>query len=266
VAGFLRRGHGFKTVWQINNNTNPKRLMGLGVRLNHAMARWGADLLLPASRYIANNWLASGVRTHVIHNAAEPRFAEPNALDAPPIRCVIAGRLEESKGHHLAVEAVLAARREGLSITLDIFGGPLDDNPYAAGLKQRIAAENAESFVSFMGFRSDLRDLHQNYHLGLQCRIDPEPCSLWVCETLVDGLPLVASASGGTPELVDDGVTGLLFEPGNQSAITEKVIALCRNPARLAQWRRAAFERGAAHFRSSRMMSESVDCYRSLLR
>jgi glycosyltransferase involved in cell wall biosynthesis len=42
----------------------------------------------------------------------------------------------------------------------------------------------------------------------------------------VDGLPLIASASGGTPELVVDGETGLLFEPGNASDLAVKLTEL----------------------------------------
>jgi glycosyltransferase involved in cell wall biosynthesis len=263
TAGFLRR-HGYQTVWQINNTMNPQRLMGLGQRLNHRMAKWGADLLLPASDAVGGNWIGSGVPSITIRNAAVPKFSQPNELPGEPVRCVVAGRLEHSKGHHLAVEAVRNARQAGLNVHLDVFGGPLEKNLYAHELRGKIAAWGCQDAIRFMGFDPDLRDRHQHYHLGLQCRMSPEPCSLWVCETLVDGLPLVASATGGTPELVDDGVTGLLYRGGDVADLSEKLIRLVRDPDRLREMRVRAFERGKQQFTIDRFIRETVSAYKTL--
>jgi glycosyltransferase involved in cell wall biosynthesis len=263
IAGFLRR-RGYRSVWQINYTMNRKRLLGLGVKLNHRLVRWGADLLLPASDAIAANWIGCGVPSITIRNAAEPIFPAANELPASPVHCLVAGRLEHCKGHHLALEAVLAARQQGFDVRLDIFGGPLTNNSYADGLLKRIAAADCKEFVRLMGFQSDIRQRHQQYHLGFQCRIDAEPCSLWVCEALVDGLPLVASATGGTPELVANGETGLLFRTDDMADLTEKLLALVRDPARLGRMRYAAFERGQRHFRLDRFARETLAAYATL--
>jgi glycosyltransferase involved in cell wall biosynthesis len=262
IAGHMKHLYGYKAVWQINNNTSRTRLWGLGIKLNHRLARWGADLLLPASDYIADNWRESGVPLRTIRNAAEPFSAEPSILPTTgPVRCVVAGRLEASKGHHLAIDAVLRVRAQGLPVELDVFGGPLEGNAYGDELRKKVADAGASDSIRFLGFRDDLRRQHLTYHLGLQCRIDPEPCSLWVCETLVDGLPLVASASGGTPELVADGVTGLLYRPGDVGDLTDKLTALVRDPNRLATMRVAAFDRGRAMFTTDRFIRETLAAY-----
>jgi glycosyltransferase involved in cell wall biosynthesis len=263
MAGFLRR-RGYRSVWQINNNMNLHRLWGLGAKLNHRLAAWGADLLLPASEFIARNWNGSGVRTITIHNAAIPIFAQPNTLPQGPIQCLVAGRLEHSKGHHVAVEAVIRARRQGFDLRLDVYGDPLVYNPYADELRHQIAAAGCADAIRLLGFQPDLRQLHQQYHLGLQCRIDPEPCSLWVCETLVDGLPIIASATGGTPELVDDGVTGLLCRAGDADDLTEKIVSLVRDPARLQEMRAQAFDRGSRLFTLDRFARQSLAAYATL--
>ena len=264
IAGYLRR-RGYRSVWQINNNTSRTRLAGLGIKLNHRLAKWGADLLLPASDYIAANWQGSGVAMRTIRNSAVPLFTAPNQLPQDgPLRAIVAGRLEFSKGHHVAVDAVVAARRAGHDVALDIFGGPLEDNPYADNLRRKIAEAGIESAVRFMGFCSELRQRHQEYHLGLQCRIDPEPCSLWVCETLVDGLPLAASATGGTPELVNDGVTGLLYSAGSAEELAKRILESANDRPRLAVMRVAAFERGRQHFRIERFLNDTLAAYQSL--
>ncbi len=266
MAGYLRR-LGYRSVWQINNNMNPQRLRGWGKRLNHRLAKWGADLLLPASDFIAANWLGCGVPIKTIRNAATPIFAGPNELPLDgPIRALVAGRLDESKGHHLAIEAVAIARRNGSDVTLDVYGGPLENNTYADRLRQQISDSGISTAVRLMGFCDDLRRRHQDYHVGLQCRIDPEPCSLWVCETLVDGLPLVASATGGTPELVADGETGLLFGSGDAEDLAAKLLRLLQDPPRLADMRKRAFARGQQYFTLERFIAHTLDAYATLKR
>jgi glycosyltransferase involved in cell wall biosynthesis len=204
------------------------------------------------------------VPVRFVHNAVPSLFASWNQLPATPIRCLIAGRLEHDKGHHLAVEAVMRARRAGLDVTLDVYGGPVEANSYADRLKELVSAGGCGDAIQFLGFQQNLRSRHQDYHLGLQCRIMPEPCSMWVCETLVDGLPLVASDSGGTPELVEDGVTGLLFPSGDVDALTERLVELARDPARLQTMRERAFERGRESFTVERFARETLAVYASL--
>jgi glycosyltransferase involved in cell wall biosynthesis len=263
IAGFMRR-HGYASVWQINNNMSPRRLFGAGRWLNHRLAKWGADLLLPASDFIGAHWAGCGVPMRTIRNAAMPQFAAPNHLATRPVRAIIAGRLVQEKGHHLAVEAVIRARQAGADLQLDVYGDPLVDNPYADEIRSRVTAAGCTEEIRFLGFSPQMRELHQQYHLGLQCRINPEPCSVWVCETLVDGLPLVASASGGTAELVADGETGLLFRAGDADDLTEKLLEIVTDPERLDGMRSRAFERGQRRFRLDRFARETLAAYESL--
>jgi glycosyltransferase involved in cell wall biosynthesis len=188
------------------------RLWGRGKKLNHRLAHWGADLLLPASDFIAANWQGCTVAMKTIRNAAVPHDDAPSEVPLDgPVRTLTVERLHALKGHHVAIAAAAAARRAGCDVTLEVFGGPLENNPYAEPLRRQIAGAGIDSAVRLMGFSNDVRLRHGQNHLGLQCRIDPETCSLWVRETLVDGLPLDASATGGTPEFVADGLTGYWF-------------------------------------------------------
>ena len=266
VTAGLLRPKGYTAVWHLHNNMNPNRLKGLGPLINNALARRWADLMIPVSEFIANNWLRSGVPLRIVRNAAVSLGTGPSPMPEGPIRCLTAGRLDESKGHHIAVEAVIAARQLGLDVRLDIFGGPVENNDYADSLRRRIGSCGHARAFQFMGFRTNLRDRHAEYTLGLQCRVDPEPCSVWVCETLVDGLPLIASANGGTPELVKDGETGLLFEPGNSADLAQKLMDLAMDRERLAAMRQAAFERGSSQFVSERFISQTFEAYGDILK
>ncbi len=264
IAGHLRK-LGYASVWHIHGNMSQRRLFGLGMKLNHRLAQWGADLLIPVSDFIGSNWKGAGVPIRVIHNAAPKLFEGPNERRDDHIRCVIAGRLTEDKGHHLAIQAVLNARAAGHDVRLDVFGGPLDRNPYVDDLNRLVSRSNAANYVRFMGFADNLRERHQLYDLGLQCRLSPEPCSMWVCETLVDGLPLIAADAGGTAELIEDEVTGVLFSSGDVSDLTSKLLTLIENRRRLHLMRSAAYERGRHLFGVERFISETYDAYAASL-
>jgi glycosyltransferase involved in cell wall biosynthesis len=81
----------------------------------------------------------------------------------------------------------------------------------------------------------------------------------------VDGLPLVASDSGGTPELVADGKTGLLYPAGDINVFTQKLIELASDPARMLAMRVAAFDRGQRHFTVDRFAHETLQAYETVL-
>ena len=259
VGGCLRRD-GFKVAWQINNNSNRSRLLGFGTRLNHLMARWGADLLLPASDFVGDNWRGSGVPTRTVHNAATVLYDGPPELaTTPPLRCLTAGRLTRAKGHHVAVRAVAALRDAGRDVRLDCFGAEVSagDALYAEELRA-LAGQHLNHGIRFIGFEPALRSHHRDYDLGLQCRLDPEPCSLWVCEAMVDGLPLLASATGGTPELVREHETGLLYAPGDESQLADQLNSVVDDPNMLRAWQVAAYARGQTDYTMTRFAERTA--------
>jgi glycosyltransferase involved in cell wall biosynthesis len=71
----------------------------------------------------------------------------------------------------------------------------------------------------------------------------PEPCPTVALEAMAWGLPVVASRTGGLPDLVDDGTTGLLVPPGDPAAMTEALATVLGDDGRRAAMRTAAAER-----------------------
>jgi len=67
-------------------------------------------------------------------------------------------------------------------------------------------------------------------------------------EASADGLPVVTGRSGGIPEIVEDGVTGILFEPGDVEAHAEALLMLASDPERRARMGEAAWRRARERF------------------
>jgi glycosyltransferase involved in cell wall biosynthesis len=88
-----------------------------------------------------------------------------------------------------------------------------------------------------------------------------EPGSLMVLEAMAAARPVVASPYGGTPELVDDGVTGLLAHPDDTPAFAGTIAAILDDPARGARMGAAGRARVEASFSLERQVARCLDVY-----
>ena len=95
---------------------------------------------------------------------------------------------------------------------------------------------------------------------------DWEGMSNAVLEAMSAGLPVVATAVGGTPEVVVDGITGLLVPPRAPDALAQAITRLLRTPALRRKMGQAGRERVERHFSVERMVQETEALYEELVR
>lgn len=146
------------------------------------------------------------------------------------------GRLHETKGVLTLLEAwrILRNHPPGKSLKLVIGGtGPLQD------LVRQAAAENPS-----IEYRGLLSDAEKNEAIRSCCAmLAPsvwwEPLGLVTYEAYDYGKPMLAARSGGLTETVEDGVTGILHEPGNAQELAQQMIAVSENRDRAVEMGRA---------------------------
>jgi glycosyltransferase involved in cell wall biosynthesis len=133
------------------------------------------------------------------------------------------GRLSQEKG----IQYLLAAMARLPHVTLRIVG----TGPYEAALKQQ-AAELALKNVNFLGFLTaeGLLEQYQHCIATVLPIVWFEIFGLTIIESFLHGKPVIASQLGAIPELIQDGNTGLLTEPGNVSNLALKLDFLAQNP------------------------------------
>jgi starch synthase len=85
-------------------------------------------------------------------------------------------------------------------------------------------------------------------------------------EAMERARPVIASAVGGLPEIVEDGKTGIVVEPGDAEALAEAVVALAGDLGRAAEMGRAGRERALAEFTPERSAERIESLYRAALR
>ncbi len=160
-------------------------------------------------------------RMTVVYNGFE--FEEPRAASAPAdgqVRLVIAGALHEGKGHADALAALAQLAAAGVDARLDVLG----DGPEAERVRLRALARDlgVADAVCWHGFVDDPAAHLARATAVLACSPN-EAFGRVAVEAMAAGAPVVAAAAAGLCEVVEDGVTGLLYPPGDADALASAV-------------------------------------------
>jgi len=156
---------------------------------------------------------------------AARRMREELGVAAATPLWVCASRLEPEKGHAVLLEALTSLSRRGVEYVAALAG----DGSLREPLTRRAANLGIESSVRFLGPAVELGALLRAADaVVIPSRSDDLPFS--ALEAMVRGRPVVASAVGGLPDLIQDGVSGLLVPPGEPHALADALERLAKRP------------------------------------
>jgi len=196
-------------------------------------------------------WL-SPERVHLLYKGVDRRRYFPTpAPDETPAVVGFAGTLDERKGVPLLMEAwtKLVAGRAGPQPVLRIAGaGPLRETLLAW---QR--ALPRPGGVELLGWVEDMPELYRTLDL-LVCPSRYEGFGLAAVEAMACGRPVVATRASSLPEIVEDGVTGLLTPPDDADALRDALAALLDDRGARARMGQAAVARVEARFDRERAL------------
>jgi glycosyltransferase involved in cell wall biosynthesis len=170
--------------------------------------------IICVSHFVAGGLRDAGFepkRIAVVHNGITLPSASPPRCQSQSIRLGIVGQVLPRKQHLLLVRALglLRMRRPSIAFHLKIIGA--GDGPYAQEVKKLIEQLKLQDIVEWAGFFASRDDIYRNLDIVVAPAIN-EPFGLTILEAGAYGLPVAAARSGGFPETVVDGTTGLLFD------------------------------------------------------
>lgn len=155
--------------------------------------------------------------------ADKPWFRSTFALEEGAPTIGVVAQLIPRKGHRYLLAAMPALLERFPSLTVLCFGqGPLQEELTAA-------ARSFAGHVRLLGFRDDLPRILPNLDL-LVHPAEREGLGVSLIQAAAAGVPIVASRAGGMPEIVRDGVNGLLVAPGDVTDLTLKISELIADP------------------------------------
>jgi len=167
--------------------------------------------------------------------AAIPGWTIPNAVEEPPrvvhgevvADAVTVGALEPRKNQRFLLEVCAAARDAGSPFSLTVVG----DGPDRGPLERAVADLGLRDLVTFAGFVADVAPVLAGHRLYVHAATQ-ETFGLALVEAMAVGLPVVAPPTGGIPELVHDGVEGILWDLGDPTGAARIVTELLGDDAR----------------------------------
>jgi glycosyltransferase involved in cell wall biosynthesis len=178
---------------------------------------------------------------------------------AAPIAISVA-RLSAEKDFPTLLRSIALAIREVPDLQLKLVG----DGSERTTLERLTRELGITSCVEFLGERNDVPHLLAQAGFFVSSSLT-EGISLTLLEAMAVGLPVVATAVGGNPEIVEQGVTGHLVAPSDPEALASAIVRICRDEERWPALALAARNRVAEHFEVRRMVSEYERLYRELL-
>jgi len=143
------------------------------------------------------------------------------------MRILWCGRLAEEKDPEIVLEVAKILQSESVNTVIDIVGG---GGPLEPILRQRLSADPALSEIAQLhGNPADVLPFFSAADIFLLTSRD-DAMPLVIIEAMAAGIPIVATAVGGIPDMVQDEATGLLIPSGDADAMAKAICRLIKSP------------------------------------
>jgi glycosyltransferase involved in cell wall biosynthesis len=234
------------------------RFDGAIVAVSEELRRHMIEARFPPARVaVIRNGIEAGPRPSSLDRRAARR-ALGIAAETPV--AVSVARLDPVKDFGTLLDAFATVRRRLPESRLLIVG----DGPERAWMTQRTAQPDLAGAVDLLGFRADVRSLIAAADVYVNSSIS-EGISITILEAMATGVPVVATAVGGTPEVLTGDAGGLLVPGRDPNHLASALLAVLGDPQRRATMAAAARRTLETSFTIDRMVDEYVATYRRLL-
>jgi len=237
----------------------------------NSLSRWKyrqLDCLIAASKAIEDMLVEDGIpreRVVTVHEGIDV----DHVLHAPPLNihaeywlpthAPIVGNvaaLVPHKGQRYLIDAAVRVVREIPDAHFVIVG----EGELRAHLEHQIRERRLIKHVILSGFRPDVLSFHRAFDVFVMSSVT-EGLGTSLLDAMAASKAIVATRTGGIPEVVADGETGLLVPPRNAEALAAAIVELLTDEPRRNDMGRRAFERVQASFGAVRMVEDTLRVY-----
>ena len=225
--------------------------------------RHGGDAFIAISDSIRKYYqkLIPNSKLHLIYNGIIPppieNYAEHNNSC---IKFCILGRLSAEKNGMEALHAIKILKEEYKeeNFRLTLIGK--NDGAYAKKMVEYANANNLSEFIAFLGERKDIREILKQEDVGLMLSRS-EAFGRVTVEYMMQNLAVIASNSGANSELIENGVTGFLYQPGNVWQLANTMRGLMKDKKMLCKIASKGQKEALNKFTSQRNSSAIKNLY-----
>ncbi len=217
---------------------DPKLTKGLGKLACSLLNNFTANKIIAVAGAAKDNLTETGVKEKkitVLKNGVKPikKYSDEEISKAREFYNVksddfvfgLIARVEDIKGHDYYLDAAKEVIKTHPEAKFFICG----TGGYFEHVKKRVEDEQLNSNVILTGYIKDVTSVMNVIDVNVNASFGTEATSLSLLEGMSVKKPIIASRYGGNPELVEDGVNGLLFETKNAEQLAEKMLYLIEN-------------------------------------
>ena len=211
------------------------------------------DRYIAISKAVGQNWQEIGLdaeKIKVVYDGIDVErvqqrkgsAVETAAAPQPrKLRLVMCGDVSSLKGQDQAIRALALIKDANVrkNITLDVFGEVHSEKAYMGDMQRIIEGAGLTGNVVFRGYSSQLASLLKEYDCGIICT-RREGFGLATAEFMAAGLAVIASDTGANSELIEDGVSGLIYHYQDVADLSVKIETLYKDPGKLDSFGRSA--------------------------
>ena len=255
-------------IWHLRDILSAEHFSPTMRRVAVTVANARASAVIVNSHATGEAFVAAGGRrklVRVIHNGIDPKpfdgitdheavlaRAELMPLDNSFLIGVF-GRLAPWKGQHVVLEALCSLLGVCAVFVGDALFGETD---YVHVLHKRAEREDLRERVRFLGFRNDIPRLMRAVDVVVHSSVNPEPFGRVIVEGMLARRPVVASVAGGVLGIIEDGDTGLLYPPGDGSALRTQIDRLQNDPALCERLGVSGYKKALKYFSRPAMIND----------
>lgn len=229
-----------------------------------------AGRIIAVSKYVGpatEQAFGTPLQHEVIYNGVDTKRFSPRDGEVDPDVVLFAGTIMWRKGVFDLIRAMPRLLERRPSARLVIAGGAAGEHLRLLEKELAQLSPEARKRVTMAG-RIDHADLPSVYNRAavfvFPSRV--EPFGLTCAEAMACGRPVVATRLASGPELVEDGVSGLLADPASPDELAAKIGYLLNNPARAEELGRAARARVLERFDLAKLVHRNLACYEDVIR
>jgi len=265
VGGILGRPRGVRLVWYVHEIVVDPPLASWLFRLVPLIS---SDLVLAVSEATRRHLTPFGLgrsKVAVLWNAIDARPARREPRQEPPLVAFV-GRLNRWKGYEVLVEAAALLADELPDLRFAIAGSPPSGEEWRTeALRREIERLGLTNRFELPGFVDDGRAVFERATIAVVPSTWPEPFGSVTLEAMWAGTPVIASAHGGSLEIVKAGKSGLLVPAGDPYALAGAIRRLMLDPALRRRLAEAGRRRALEEFSPERLQEKLDEVLTRLL-
>jgi len=243
------------------NHARPLSFLWLTARLER-LALTRTDGVVCISSHTEKNVIGLAHRTWMIPNAVSSSFFDVARQETSLRQILCVATISRLKNQNRLIEALEPLAKEE-SFKLVFLGALSNGDPYATSF---LRAVSGKPWCEYVGFANQAA--LQSALAGASLLVLPsleENCPMAVLEAMAAGVAIAATNAGGTPDLIRDGVQGLLFDPNNADAMRSAVATLLRDKKLRESCARRARETASANHHPDQVAARHIAVYREII-